>query len=161
MATNTYLHCDPIKGESTDEDHKDWIEVFRFNHGLSQPMSGASGTGGRGSARADFRPFVVTKSIDNASVDLNVYCANGSHIAKVELEVCQESGERVCYLKYELENVMIQSISVDGGGSDRPYETVTFVYDKISWTYTPVSNDGKAGTAVGPKKWNLETNKAE
>lgn len=161
MATNTYLHCDPIKGESTDEDHKDWIEVFSFNHGLSQPMSGASGTGGRGSARADFGPFVVTKSIDNASVDLSIYCANGTHIAKVELEVCQESGERVCYLKYELENAMIQSVSVGGGGSDRPHETVTFVYDKISWTYTPVSNDGKPGTAVGPKKWNLETNKAE
>ena len=63
MATNTYLHCDPIKGESTDEDHKDWIEVFSFNHGLSQPMSGASGTGGRSSARADFDPFVITKSI--------------------------------------------------------------------------------------------------
>ena len=152
MATNTYLHCDPIKGESTDEDHKDWIEVFSFNHGLSQPMSGASGTGGRSSARADFAPFVVTKSIDNASVDLSIYCANGTHIAKVELEVCQESGERVCYLKYELENAMIQSISVGGGGSDRPHETVTFVYDKISWTYTPVSNDGKAGTAVGDRK---------
>ncbi len=124
-------------------------------------MSGASGTGGRSSARADFAPFVVTKSIDNASVDLSIYCANGTHIAKVELEVCQESGERVCYLKYELENAMIQSVSVGGGGSDRPHETVTFVYDKISWTYTPVSNDGKAGTAVGPKKWNLETNKAE
>ncbi len=160
MATNTYLHCDPIKGESTDEDHKDWIEVFSFNHGLSQPMSGVNGTGGRSSARADFDPFVITKSIDNASVDLSIYCASGTHIAKVELEVCQESGERVCYFKYELENAMIQSVSV-GGGSDRPHETVAFIYDKISWTYTLVSNDGKAGTAVGPKKWNLETNKAE
>lgn len=161
MATNTYLHCDPIKGESTDEDHKDWIEVFSFSHGLNQPMSGASGTGGRSSARADFSPFVISKSIDAASVDLNMYCANGTHIAKVELEVCQESGERVVYLKYELENAMIQSVSVGGGGSERPMETVTFVYDKISWNYTPVGNDGKAGTATGPKKWNLETNKAE
>ncbi|PXW82669.1 type VI secretion system secreted protein Hcp [Nitrosomonas sp. Nm84] len=161
MATNTYLSCDPIKGESTDDGHKEWIEVFAFNHGLSQPMSGASGTGGRGAARADFSPFVISKSMDKASVDLSLYCAKGTHIAKVVLEVCQESGERVCYIKYELENAMIQSISVGGGGSGRPNETVTFVYDKISWTYTPVGNDGKAGTAVGPKKWNLETNKAE
>ena len=56
---------------------------------------------------------------------------------------------------------MIQSISMGGGGSDRPHETVNFVYDKISWEYTPVNNDGTAGTKVGPKVWNLETNEAE
>ena len=161
MATNTFLKCDPIKGESTDDKHKDWIEVFSFNHSLSQPMSGASGTGGRGAARADFASFVISKSIDKASVDLNMYCAKGTHIAKVELEVCQETDEKVCYLKYELENAMIQSVSIGGGGSDRPHETVAFVYDKISWTYNPVNNDGTAGTAVGPKKWNLDTNMAE
>lgn len=161
MATNTYLNCDPIKGESTDQNHADWIEVFSFNHSLNQPMSGASGTGGRGAARADFGSFVVTKSVDKASVDLNLFCAKGTHIAKVVLEVCQETDEKVCYLKYELENAMIQSVSIGGGGSDRPHETVTFVYDKIAWTYTPVNNDGSAGTTVGPKKWNLETNAAE
>ncbi|MCB1986059.1 MAG: type VI secretion system tube protein Hcp [Burkholderiales bacterium] len=158
MATNTYLNADPIKGESTDDAHADWIEVFSFSHGLSQPMSGAGGTGGRAAARADLQPFVVTKSIDKASVDLNIYCAKGTHIAKLVLEVCQETGEKLCYLKYELENVMIQSVSISGGGSDRPHETVSFVYDKIAWEYTPANDDGSAGTTVGPKKWNLEKN---
>jgi len=161
MATNTYLKCDPIKGESTDGKHADWIEVLGFGHSLSQPMSGASGTGGRGAARADFGSFHIQKSVDKASVDLNMFCAKGTHIAKVELEVCQETDEKVCYLKYVLENAMIQSISMGGGGSDRPHETVNFVYDKISWEYTPVNNDGTAGTKVGPKVWNLETNEAE
>ncbi len=161
MATSTYLQIEPIKGESTDEKHKDWIEVESFSHNLSQPMSGPSGTGGRAAARADFGPFVVMKSIDKASVDLNLHCAQGKHIAKLVLEVCQETGEKVCYLKYELENVMVQSVSISGGGSMRPSESVVFVYDKIAWTYTPVKNDGSADTAVGPKKWNLETNKAE
>lgn len=161
MATNTYLKADPIKGESTDDAHADWIEIESFSHGLAQPISGASGTGGRSAARADFSSFSITKSIDNASVDFHLYCAKGTHIAKVELEVCQESGEKLCYLKYELENVMISSINISGGGSMRPSEHVSFVYDKIAWTYTPANNDGSAGTAVGPKKWNLETNKEE
>ena len=161
MATNTYLKCDPIKGEATDDAHKDWIEVLSFSHGLAQPMSGVGGTGGHCAARADFEPFAIYKSIDNASVDLNMYCAKGTHIAKVELEVCQETGEKVCYLKYELENAMIQSVTISGGGSDRPQENVVFVYDKIAWSYTPVNNDGTAGTTVGPKKWNLETNLEE
>lgn len=160
MATSTYLQIEPIKGESTDEKHKDWIEVDSYSANVSQPMSGPSGTGGRAAARADFGPFVVSKSVDKSTPDLNQYCAQGKHIAKLVLEQTQETGEKVCYLKYELENVMVQSISLSGGGSSRPYETVSFVYDKIKWTYTPIKNDGSADTAVGPKGWDLETNKA-
>lgn len=161
MATNTFLKADPIKGESTDDKHKDWIEVESFSHGLSQPVSGASGTGGRAAARADFQSFVITKSVDKASPDLNLYCAQGKHIPKLELEVCQETGEKVCYLKYEFENAMVQSVNASGGGSQRAMESVAFAYDKIAWTYTAVKDDGSAGDKVGPKKWNLELNKAE
>ncbi len=161
MATSTYLKIDPIKGESTDTAHKDWIEVESFSTDVSQPLSGPSGTGGRSAARADFGPFMVTKSVDVGSPDLNQYCAQGKHIAKLELEVCQETGSKECYLKYELENVMVQSVNVGGGGSMRPQENVAFVYDKISWCYTAINNDGSAGTKVGPKKWNLQENKPE
>jgi type VI secretion system secreted protein Hcp len=161
MATSTYLKADPIKGESTDDAHKDWIEIFGFDLGVSQPVSGPSGTGGRGAARADFQNLTITKSIDTATVDFKIYCAQGKHIAKLELEICQETGSKVCYKKFEFENVMVQSVSVSGGGSDRPSETVSFVFDKIAYSYTPINNDGTAGTTVGPKKWNLQTNKAE
>jgi type VI secretion system secreted protein Hcp len=161
MATSTYLSIDPIKGESTDDAHKDWIEVESFSNGLSQPMSGPSGTGGRAASRADFGPFVVNKSVDASTPDLNLHCAKGEHIAKLVLEVCQETGEKVTYLKYELENVMVQSVSISGGGSERPSESVAFVYDKISWTYTAVNNDGSAGSETGPKIWNLQENKTE
>ena len=161
MATNCYLKADPIKGESTDDKHKDWIEVESFSHGLSQPTSGTSGTGGRAAARADFGPFTIFKAVDKATVDINMYCAQGKHIAKLELEVCLETGEKVCYLKYELENVMIHSVQVNGGGSQRATESVAFSYDKIAWTYTAVKDDGSAGDKIGPKKWNLELNKSE
>jgi type VI secretion system secreted protein Hcp len=155
------MQIEPIKGESTDDAHKDWVEVLSFAHRLSQPVSGPSGTGGRAAARADFDAITVTKLVDKASVDLNLYCAQGKHIAKLVLEVCQESGEKVCVWKYELENVMVSSVSVGGGGSDRPSEQVCFVYDIISWTYNAVKNDGSSGDKAGPKKWNLQTNKAE
>jgi type VI secretion system secreted protein Hcp len=161
MATSTYLKIDPLKGESTDTKHKDWIEVTSFEHGLSQPMSGPSGTGGRAASRADFDTLTVEKMVDTATPDLNQYCAQGKHIAKLELEVCQETGDKVTYLKYEMENVMVKSVAINGAGSDRPTERVEFVFDKIGWEYTPVKNDGAAGGKVGPKKWNLQENKPE
>lgn len=160
MATSTYMKIDPIKGESTDDAHSEWVEIENFSSAVSQPMSGASGTGGRAASRADFGPFVVNKSVDTSTPDLNLFCAQGKHIKKLELEVCQETGDKVCYLKYELENVMVQSVSISGGGSLRPAETVSFVYDKIAWTYTAIENDGSAGTEVS-KNWNLQSNKSE
>lgn len=159
MATSTYLKIDPIKGESTDTKHKDWIEVTNFSQSLSQPMSGPSGTGGRAASRADFSSLTVEKLVDKASPDLNQYCAQGKHIAKLELEVCQETGEKVNYLKYKMENVMVKSVAISGAGSERADETVEFVFGKVDWEYTEVKNDGAAGTKVGPKGWDLEENK--
>lgn len=160
MSSNTYMQIEPIKGEATDDAHKDWIQILAFNHGLAQPVSGSSGTGGRAKARANFKDFTITKFVDKSSIDLNIYCAKGEHIKKLVLEVCQETGSKVCYYKCELENVMVASVSIDSSG-EKPQETVTFAFDIISWTYTAVKNDGSAGDKAGPKKWNLETNKAE
>ena len=161
MATSTFLHADPVKGESTDKGHEDWIEVESFSFGVSQPISGASGTGGRAAARADFQSFAINKMVDKSSVDLALHCAKGEHIPKLVLEVCQETGEKVNYWKMEFENTMVQSVSTSGGGSMRAAESVAFVYDKVIWTYVAVKNDGTAGDKVGPKNWNLETNESE
>lgn len=162
MATNTYMKCGPIKGESADKDHEEWIEVLSFKHSLTQPASGPSGTRSPGSARADFHPFEITKIVDKASVDLNIHCADGIQFTEnVELEVCQKVDKKqICYLKYVMEKAMVNSISISGGGSEKPTETVTFVCSKISWTYTPIENN-EEGVKVGPKAFNLETNLVE
>jgi type VI secretion system secreted protein Hcp len=160
MAINTYLNIDPIKGESTDDKHKDWIEVLNFSHGLSLPQSSPIDTSGRASARADFSPLTVNKLVDKASVDLHLYCAQGKQIAKLDLELCREAGEKKCYLKYEMEDVLVSSVHITGGDSERATESVTFVYGTISWTYTATNIDGTE-EKIGPKKWSLQLNKAE
>ncbi|MCB9746791.1 MAG: type VI secretion system tube protein Hcp [Candidatus Omnitrophica bacterium] len=165
---NTFLKCDPIKGGSLDEAHKEWIGVLYFSHGVSQPTQGVSGRGGHRSGRAQFAPFKIKKYVDNSSVDLNMFCTNGTHLAKVEIEVCKIlKSENICYLKYELDNVMIQSVSIEVVDSDSDsdidllIETVEFVYSAISWAYTPVEKEGELGATIGPKKWNLENNRVE
>jgi type VI secretion system secreted protein Hcp len=119
MATHTYLQIDPIKGESTDDKHKEWIEVIGFSHGLAQPVSGPSGTGGRAASRADFYPLTITKLADISSPDLYQYCALGKHIAKLKLEACQETGEKIPFVEIELEDVMVSGVSGSGGGSNQ------------------------------------------
>jgi hypothetical protein len=35
-AYDAFLNLDGIKGESTDDKHKDWIEISSFNHNITQ-----------------------------------------------------------------------------------------------------------------------------
>lgn len=46
MAVDMFMKIDGVDGESTDDAHKKWIELLSYSHGVSQPTSGASGTGG-------------------------------------------------------------------------------------------------------------------
>jgi type VI secretion system secreted protein Hcp len=160
MAVDMYLKIDGIDGESTDDKHQKWIEVHSYSHGVSQPVSGASATGGRTAGRADFQNLAVSKTLDNATPDLNIKCAKGEHIPKIELELCLATGDKHTFMKYTLENCIITSVTPGGSTSDetRPLETVTFAYGMIKWEYTPIDHTGTPGSATA-RTWNLQTNK--
>ena len=163
MAVDMFLKIEGIDGESTDDAHPKWIELRSFNHGVVQPLSGASGTGGRTGGRADFQHFEVVKTVDNATCDLNIYCAKGEHIPSIEIELCLATGDKHTFMKYVMEDVIVSAVQ-PGGSSDgdevRPLEEVSFAYGKVKWEYTPIDHTGKPGAAVY-RTWNLETNKQD
>lgn len=163
MAFDAFLKIDGIPGESTDDKHKDWIEVSSFNLGISQPSAGAASSGGARSAeRADFDDFSVTKALDKASPKLSVYVCKGDHIKEVKLELCRATGEKSKYMEYKMEDVLVTSHRPGGssqGGESLPTEEVSFNYGKITWTYT--ETDHKTGKAKGnlSTHWSLVENK--
>jgi len=161
MAIDMYCKIDGIDGESTDDKHKDWIEVLSFDWGVSQPVSVGSATGGRTAGRADFQDFGITKLVDKASPNLALYCASGKHISKVVVELCLAAEEKHPFMKFTLEDVVVSSVSPGGAAEavePRPTESVTFNYGKIEWEYTPIDQTGKKGASV-KQGWDLEANK--
>ena len=155
-----FLKIDGISGESTDEKHKDWIEILSFSHGMNQPTSGASGSGGRSSARVNMADFSVAKEVDKSSPYLAQACCDGRHIKEVKVELCQSTQDKHTYMMYTMENVIISGFTPGGtGDGSKPMENVTFNFGKIKWEYTPIGHDGKPGSKVGPMGWNLEENK--
>ena len=157
MATSTYINIPPIKGESTDVDHADWIEVESFSIGESQAVSDASATGGLVATQAMFGELSIVKLIDTSSPDVNQYCSSGDPIGELELQVCVETGSKEWYVKIKLTHVVIASVSLSGGGLLRPTESVAFAYGQIVWDYKPIGADGSPGSPAGPKGWNIET----
>ena len=157
MAADAFLKVDGIDGESTDANHTNWIELTSFSAGMSQPVSTSSATGGRTAERVNIGDIVVTKTVDKASPTLAQACCDGRHISEVKIEVCEASGDKHTYLVYTMEDVIVSSVSV-GGGGDKPSESVSFNFGKLKWEYTPIGNDGRPGSKVGPVGWNLEQN---
>jgi type VI secretion system secreted protein Hcp len=158
MATDSFLKIEGVSGESTDEKHKQWIEVLSYSVGMNQPASAASATGGRTAERVSVSDFAVTKVIDTSSPYLALACCDGRHIKEVKLEVCEASESKHKYMEVVMENVIISGYHPSGSG-DKPMENVTFNFGKIKWEYTPLGHDGKPGSKVGPMGWNLEENK--
>ena len=159
MSVDMYMKIEGIDGESTDAKHDKWFEILAFAHHLSQPVSGASRTGGRTGGRADFGDVMVSKTVDAGTPDLNLFCCNGKHIPKIEVEFCLATEDKHTFMKYELSDVIITSYSTGGAAADdaRPTEEVSFAYGKIKWEYTPIDHTGKAGAAID-RTWILETN---
>jgi len=163
MAFDCFLKIDGIDGESTDDKHKDWIELLSFSHGISQPATGsAARAGARTAERCLLEDFSIVKTLDKASPKLALNCCNGKHIDDVTLELCRAGGDKQKFMEYKLSDVIVSSVKPGGsaqGAEALPLEEVSFNYGKIEWTYT--ETDPVTGKPVGDVSahWDLVTNK--
>ncbi|TFW34630.1 Hcp family type VI secretion system effector [Massilia horti] len=162
MALDAYLQLGDIKGDSTDDKHKAWIEVKNVDWGVTQPRAvSVSTAGGHTSGKAEVHEVSFDKLADIASPILFQTCAMGKTIPKAKFEFYRADGDgvRVKYYEIELENVMLSSVrpnSGDGGGLIN--EKVHLASSKIKLTYTKQLIGGGAGgsTAGG---WDSAANK--
>ncbi len=163
MAFDAFLKIDGIPGESTDDKHKDWIEILSYDFGMDQPSSATDSSAGGGTTeRVNIEDFKVVKHLDKASTKIYENCCSGKHIASVTLELCRAGGDKLKYLEVKMENVVI-SKAVSGGKSEGqdgfPTEHVHFNFAKVKWTYTQQKRaDGSGGGNVAGG-WDLTANK--
>ena len=162
MPFDAFLKIEGVDGESTDDKHKDWIEVLSYGHGVEQPLSGSASSHGSLSAeRANFHPFVVVKGLDKASPKLGLGCAEGKHFPSAIVEVCRAGGDKQPYMEYKLTDVMVGSLETGGNssGAEIPTERLTLSYGKIEWKYTMTKVAGGQAAGNVAAGWDLKTNK--
>jgi type VI secretion system secreted protein Hcp len=159
MAFDTFLKISDIPGESTDDKHKDWIEITSFSHGVDQPYSDtASSAGGATAERADFDSFTITKEVDIASPKLYEASFTGKHLKEVIIEACRSGTDKQKYLEIKMEQVLITSYRQNGGDSF-PTEYVSFRPGKITMTYVKQQRDGGQMGGNVVTGWDLTQNK--
>jgi type VI secretion system secreted protein Hcp len=157
MAVDMFLLLDGIKGESADKTHKGEIDVLAWSWGLSNSGSFHQGEGG-GSGKANFQDISVTKYVDKASADLLYSSASGKHIPKAKLTVRKAGENPLEYLTFELENILVSSVSTGGsGGEDRLTENVSLNFAKIKMEYWTQGAKGAKGEN-GNFAWDIPAN---
>lgn len=165
MAFDAYMEIQGIKGDSTDDGHKDWIELQAFSHSLQQSTGGsASAQGAHAGGRADHADFSVVKRLDSASPSLFMHCASGKHIPQIVIEMCRALGEKTVFMKYTLKDVLISGVRPSGSaeGADLiPLEEISMRYGEIHLEYTPTDakGGGKKGASI-QAAWSTTNNKA-
>jgi len=150
-----------VKGESTDKQYKDEkaFEIYSFSFGASNPSTiGSGGTGG-GAGKVSISSFNIMKKTDSASPDLFTNCAKGQHFETAHVSLRKAGGEALVYLKYDFEEVFVDSIQWSGsaGGDETPTESVSFSFGKLSISYHPQKTKGGEGEMI-PATWDIRTN---
>jgi type VI secretion system secreted protein Hcp len=155
-----FLKIEGVDGESTDDKHKNEIEVESWSVGGVNSGSFSSGGGG-GSGKVAMNDFHFVKKVDKASAKLLASCATGEHLKKATL-VCRKAGkEQQEFLTIVLSPILVSSYQTGGSaGSDViPMDQVSINYGKIEYKYKEQKADGSlGGEVIGG--WDVTTNKA-
>ncbi len=161
MAIDMFMRIEGIAGECVDEQHEKWISCLSYSHALSQSLADPGATGRNESGRVRFSQFTVQKYIDAATPDLNIYCASGKAIPRLELEICQCTGDRLCLMKYTLDDVIVSGVGTScTDAPERPMEEVSFSCGRLAWEYTRYNDAGFVEGTIN-RAWNIAINKQE
>jgi type VI secretion system secreted protein Hcp len=159
QVTDMFLWVEGIPGESTDDKHRDWIDVSAFHWSVSR-SGRQSAPEGQPALPAEQADLTLVKRIDKASPLLFLACCTGQHIKEVRFNVCKTGEAPYPIYWFTLADVIVTSVKPVGASvGATPYlmEEISLNYATIEMYYRPIIN-GAPGTTV-PAKWDLRTNK--
>ena len=152
-----FMKLGDIKGEATDNEHKDWIIIESMSSPLFRSIPEGAKDAQRSRGDTTLGDVVVVRELDKSSTKLQEACANGTFYDEVEIHfTTQVKNKQEPYLTYLLKDVIVTSYSFHGNaaGDPLPTEEVTLGYTEVEWTYITV--DPKTGDKKGnvPAKYN-------
>lgn len=158
MAIDMFLKVEGASGESTDANHKEWIDIASLSWGASQVASMSSGGGG-GAGKASFNDLHIDAMMDKATPAILKHCASGKHLGEVKVAICKAGGSQVEYSTIVLKDVIVTTVQFSGVDSEELRVSYSFQAAKVEhhyWIQTPQGVKG-AESQMG---WDVKENKA-
>jgi type VI secretion system secreted protein Hcp len=160
-SADMFLKLDGIQGESTDDKHKNEINLtsFAFAVGRGGDGTGTAGVAPAAGAKGRLLTLRIDKIYDASSPKLFRAAASGQHIKSAVLTFRRSSDSDVEFLTYTLSDVQVTSYDQGGkDGDERDLgsleEEVGLTAAKVHVTEQTVDSDGKKGPVVNAD-WTL------
>lgn len=143
-----YLKVEGIDGSVTAAGHEKWIECNSFQMGVGRAISNTVGSlDDREASQPSISEITVTKLMDISSPMLFNEATVGK-AKKVEIHLCKTGADQIeTFQEYILEDCMVSGYSVSSGG-DRPSESLSLSFAKITTKYIPFNQKGEAGSPI-------------
>lgn len=156
--SDIHLKLGDIKGSSTDDKHKDEIDVESWSWGANNPASTIGSGHGRG--KVSFSDLNFVHVMDKASANIWKACAGGEHIKEATLTSSKQGKGPQDYLVVKMSDVMITSVSVVGSGNSgsEHSENVSLAFAKVEVEYKPQKPDGSLDAGI-QFKYDIRANK--
>lgn len=140
-----YLKIGDIKGESTDKNHVDWIEVLSFDNGVEIIEGSTQG-------QRQHKPFVISKPIDKATPLLMEAMVQGTSLEDIVLEVDRPfpgtDGTGIVYYLVRISDGHLTDHTLtvpDSPTGDHPQESITLAFSYAEWHVRQI---GEGGTII-------------
>jgi len=157
-AVDYFLKINGIPGESTDDKHKNEIDIESWSWGETNQGTHAGGGGG-GAGKVSMQDFNFTMRVNKASPKLFLACATGQHIPDALL-ICRKAGkEQQEYLKIKFTDLLVSNYQTGGSaGNLVPVDQISLNFSKIEISYAPQKKDGSLDSPV-INNYDLKANK--
>ena len=147
-AVDYFLKVDGVPGESTDDKHKNEIDVESWSWGETQGGTHMGGGGG-GAGKVSMQDFHFVMKVSKASPLLMLRCATGTHIKEAVLVCRKAGGDQQEFLTVKMSDLLVSSYQTGGSsGGIVPTDQVALNFSKIEFDYKEQKADGSLGAPV-------------
>ena len=110
LRADVFVDIADVKGEASDERHKNWVTCDSFAFGVAREVA-VAGANRRLSASAQFSEITLLRKTDVSSCDLFFYTASGDNVGKVVIEFTRPGRENpAVYLRIESAQVTTETM---------------------------------------------------
>jgi type VI secretion system secreted protein Hcp len=152
-----------LEGHVTGKGLEKTTQLLSADFTLSRNINTRPGSvDNREGARPSIGDFQITKNVDQISPYLMRDATTGTSIPVIEIKFVNTGSDLNVYHVIRLENVLISSYGIHAegntaaGANEKPSETLTLDFTKITVTNTPFGKDHKAGSPI-TAGYDLET----
>lgn len=147
-----FIYREGVRGETSDPNHKDWVDVLEVTFGVNRSITSSTSTrGDRESSNATITDLKLLKFMDKSSPKwfLESCCGTGKEVI-IEMTKTGTGQGADTFIQYILENAIVSNYQVEATTNNgyRPIEDITISFTGMSVKYTPYDEDGNLESPI-------------